>query len=191
VTEQQQIYFLVVFSKQGEISYLDLLRFNILPQHWKLWYKTNDNISTCFFKKLLLYWRIIALQYYVGFCDTSTWISPQVYICPLPLEPPSHLPPCPTHLGCQRTLGWAPCVTQQIPTGYLVGSSSPWILAWPNLEHPSGEKQPLSLAWDFALLYLTVSVGFCFLVTLQKFHLKSDFIYYKKKKNKKQIFILE
>ena len=32
VTEQHQTYFLVVFSKQGEISYLDLLRFNILPQ---------------------------------------------------------------------------------------------------------------------------------------------------------------
>ena len=161
MTEQHQTYFLVVFSKQGEISYLDLLRFNILPQPWKLWYKTNDNISTCFFKKLLLHWRIVALQYCVGFCHTSTWISPQVYICPLPLEPPSHLPPCPTPLGCHRALGWAPCVTQQIPTGCLVGSSSPWILAWPNLEHPSGEKRPLSLVWDFASIPVSVSGLLC------------------------------
>ena len=43
----------------------------------------------------------------------------QVFICPLPFEPPSHPPPHPVPLGCHRALGWAPCVTQQIPTGYL------------------------------------------------------------------------
>ena len=32
-----------------------------------------------------------------------------VYICPLPLEPPSHLPPHPTPLGCHRAPCWAPC----------------------------------------------------------------------------------
>ena len=30
--------------------------------------------------------------------------QPQVYLCPLPLEPPSHLPPHPTPLGCHRAL---------------------------------------------------------------------------------------
>ena len=44
----------------------------------------------------------------------------QVFICPLPFEPLSHPPPHPVPLGCHRALGWAPCVTQQIPTGYLV-----------------------------------------------------------------------
>ena len=28
-----------------------------------------------------------------------------VYVCPIPLEPPSHLPPHPTPLGCHRALG--------------------------------------------------------------------------------------
>jgi len=31
--------------------------------------------------------------------------QPQVHMCLLPLEPPSHLPPHPTPLGCHRTLG--------------------------------------------------------------------------------------
>ena len=39
----------------------------------------------------------------------------QVYICPLPLEPHSYLSPHPTPLSCHRALGWAPCLTQQIP----------------------------------------------------------------------------
>ena len=40
-------------------------------------------------------WRIIiALQYCVGFCHATMWISQKyTYICPLPLEPSSH--PCP------------------------------------------------------------------------------------------------
>ena len=39
--------------------------------------------------------------------------QPYVYICPLLLEPPSHLLPHPTPLG------WAPCILQQISTGHL------------------------------------------------------------------------
>ena len=31
--------------------------------------------------------------------------QPKVYICPLPPEPPSHLPPHPAPLGCHRALG--------------------------------------------------------------------------------------
>ena len=46
-------------------------------------------------------------------------IQTQVYIWPLPLEPPSHLPPHPTHLGCHKALGRAPQVIEQIPTGCL------------------------------------------------------------------------
>ena len=46
--------------------------------------------------------------------------QPQVYLCPLLPEPPPHLPPHPTSLGGHRALGWAPCVTQQIPTGCLL-----------------------------------------------------------------------
>ena len=36
--------------------------------------------------------------------------------CPLPLEPPSHLPPHPNPLGHHKAPGWAPCTTQQLPT---------------------------------------------------------------------------
>ena len=36
-----------------------------------------------------------------------------------PLKPSSHLPPHPTYLGCHWAPGWAPCIIQQIPTGYL------------------------------------------------------------------------
>jgi len=43
----------------------------------------------------------------------------QVYICSLPLEPPSQPPPHPTPLGCYRAPVLVPCVIQQIPTGYL------------------------------------------------------------------------
>ena len=31
--------------------------------------------------------------------------QPYACMCPLPLEPPSHLPPHPTPLGCYRVLG--------------------------------------------------------------------------------------
>ena len=45
--------------------------------------------------------------------------SDLAYICPLPLEPPSHLPPHPTPLGYHRAPGWASWVIPQILTDYL------------------------------------------------------------------------
>ena len=42
-----------------------------------------------------------------------------MYICPLPLEPPSNLPPHLTPLGCHRAPVWVPWVIRQISTGYL------------------------------------------------------------------------
>ena len=38
---------------------------------------------------------------------------------PLPLKPPSHLPPHSTPLGHHRAPGWAPCIIRQLPTGCL------------------------------------------------------------------------
>ena len=32
--------------------------------------------------------------------------QPQVYTCPLPLKPPSHLPPHSTPLGCHKAPAW-------------------------------------------------------------------------------------
>ena len=46
--------------------------------------------------------------------------QPQVYICRLPLEPPSHLPPHPTPLCCHTALGWAPWGTQQVSLAICV-----------------------------------------------------------------------
>ena len=42
-----------------------------------------------------------------------------MYICPLLLESPSHLPPSPTSLGYYRAPVGIPWVIQQIPIGYL------------------------------------------------------------------------
>ena len=45
--------------------------------------------------------------------------QPQVHICLLPPEPPSHLPHHPPPVGFHRVPGWVPCDIQQIPTSYL------------------------------------------------------------------------
>ena len=44
--------------------------------------------------------------------------QPYVYIYPLPLGPPFHSHPHPTHLGHHRAPSWAPCAVQQVPTSY-------------------------------------------------------------------------
>ena len=65
---------------------------------------------------LFIYWRIIALQYCIGLCHTSTRISHRyihTYAHSL-LNPPPVSHPIPP-LCCHRALDWAPCITQQIP----------------------------------------------------------------------------
>ena len=73
-----------------------------------------------FFTWFFFYWRIIALQFCVAFCHTSTWISHRyIYISSLlnsPLTPHS----IPSPLDCYKALGWAPCVTEQIPICHLL-----------------------------------------------------------------------
>ena len=63
------------------------------------------------FNLFICNWRITVLQYSVGFCHISTWISHR-YMCPPPLERLSPLPPHSTPLCCHRALGWAPCVSE-------------------------------------------------------------------------------
>ena len=46
--------------------------------------------------------------------------QPWVGTCPLPVKPPSHLPPHPTPLGVTEHQVWAPCVIRQISTGHLL-----------------------------------------------------------------------
>ena len=66
----------------------------------------STNIYIYLLNLLMFNWRTIALQYCDGFCHISTWISHRyvyvLYVCPLRLERPSHLPPHPTPLDCHR-----------------------------------------------------------------------------------------
>ena len=69
-------------------------------------------------------WRIIALQYCVRFLPHINMNQPEVCTCPLPLEPPSHLPHQPTLLlVITEHWVWAPCLIQQIPTTYFTHGS--------------------------------------------------------------------
>ena len=81
------------------------------------------------------------LCWFLPYIDTS---QPQVYICPLPLAPPSRLPPHPTPLGCHRVLGSAPCVIQQLPISYIWsdGKTTNWIqlLQWLSTNAASEKK---------------------------------------------------
>ena len=59
-------------------------------------------------------WRVIALQYCVGFCRTTRSISWN-YTCISSLL--CFLPPPPSQpLGQHRALSWAPCAIQQLPS---------------------------------------------------------------------------
>ena len=85
---------------------------------WSLWSRPKlgylKSICICLFK--IFNWRIIALQCYVGFCHTSTWISHRHTYVPFLLN--FLPPPTPFHpLGCHKYQVCAPCIIQQIPTG--------------------------------------------------------------------------
>ena len=68
----------------------------------------GNGISFLFsFLKIMFNWRIIALQYCVGFCQTSTWINHRYTYVPTLLN-------LLTPLGCFRALVWVPWVIQQI-----------------------------------------------------------------------------
>ena len=70
------------------------------------------------FKKIILYWRIIALQHFAVFCQTSTWISHRcTYVPSLLTLPPVSLPSYPSR-GYRASV-WVSWATQQIPVGYL------------------------------------------------------------------------
>ena len=70
------------------------------------------------FKKIILYWRIIAFQHFAVFCQTSTWISHRcTYVPSLLTLPPVSLPSHPSR-GYRASV-WVSWGTQQIPVGYL------------------------------------------------------------------------
>ena len=64
-------------------------------------------------------WRVIALQYCVGFCCATAWISYMVHIFPPSCASRPPPDPHPTPLGRHRALGWA-CAIQRWPTSHLL-----------------------------------------------------------------------
>ena len=74
---------------------------NCIFSQWYMSQTFSHNIDTSWhvFFSFLIYWRIIALQNFVVFCQTSTWISHRYTYYLLPSEPPSHLFPHPTPLA--------------------------------------------------------------------------------------------
>ena len=63
----------------------------------------------------MLHWRTIALQYCVGFCHPSAWISHRCTYVPSLLN----LPPPPTPSRLSQSPVWVPRVTGQVPSGWL------------------------------------------------------------------------
>ena len=68
-------------------------------------------LISCNFLKFIFNWKTISLQYCVGFCHISLWISHSYTYIPSLLNIPSHLLLHPTSLGCHRAPGWALCHT--------------------------------------------------------------------------------
>ena len=69
------------------------------PFCFSIWGRNRAPI--CIFLNFYFYWRIIALQYCVGFCHTSPWINISIH-----MSPPSWTSlPFPTALDCHRELG--------------------------------------------------------------------------------------
>ena len=69
--------------------------------------------SLSMYNLFIFNWRIFPLHCCVGFYYISTWISHRCTYVPSLLNLQC------TPLGCHRKPGWAPCIIQRIPTGYL------------------------------------------------------------------------
>ena len=74
----------------------------------------HGSVDPCFLKK-----NDETNSHSLHCCRQQLLIQALAFPIFLPLEPPSHLPPHPTPLGCYRALVWVLWDTQQIPLGYL------------------------------------------------------------------------
>ena len=108
----------------------------------------------------------VALQCCVSFCSTAVWIS-HIYV----YNPPSwtSLPAQPTCPGPHRTLSWAPCPLQQVPTSHLFYT---WQCADinPNLPvHPVFPPPMSTCLYPRSDRYPCLSIGLS--VSLSRFHI--------------------
>ena len=70
--------------------------------HKNHWWMLNNWVDGKFFKFYFTFnWRMISILWW--FLPHINMNQPEVYICPLPLKPPCHLPPHTTLLGCHST----------------------------------------------------------------------------------------
>ena len=118
---------------QSPVSYVSHIRRQVLYHqcHQRLGLSVSFKLQTTFLYLFVFDWRIIALQYCVGFCHTSAWISNR-YTC----VPSLHLQPHPSPLGCHRAWIWAPYTDNfwnyqgKCKCFYPGRLPSTWILAW-------------------------------------------------------------
>ena len=67
----------------------------------------QSSFCVLFFLKFIHFWlKDNCLTVLCWFLPNLNANQPWIYICALPLETPSHLPPRPTPLGCYRALVW-------------------------------------------------------------------------------------
>ena len=91
--EQRKIYCRAVLGEQVAHASSNPKTF----EHFKGQVREGDcrvcdqHVHNSFFFKFIFNWRIIALQYCVGFCHTSTWISHRYTYIPSLLNFPSHV----------------------------------------------------------------------------------------------------
>ena len=93
-------------------------------KYWKQQFSDTGPESMCQCMGFLFFFSFLLLKdnWFTEFCCSLSNLNmnqPQVYIYPLPFEPPSHLPPHPTPLGWYRAPVWVSWAIQQIPVGYL------------------------------------------------------------------------
>ena len=94
------------FGFQGPSLHKVLLEFKVLLE---IMDQSQFNFLFVYFN-----WRMIALQFWVGFCRVSAWICRRFAYVPSLVTPPPP-PPHPTPQGWHRAPGRAPRATQRIP----------------------------------------------------------------------------
>ena len=103
-------------------------------------YQAFDCFCFSFFLKFILNWRIIVLQYCVGFCHMSTWTS-HSYMSP-PSWTSSHLLLHPTPIGCHRALG--------LSSLHHAAAAAKSLQLCPTLWDPTDGSPPGSLSLGFS-----------------------------------------